>query len=83
MDATGGNGLRTTAFANTDGRLAVNVINTGGSAASVSISGTNGTSVQAWVTDNSHDMDLAEASIADGTVTGSVPSRAMVSFVVS
>lgn len=83
MDATGGSGLRTTAFVNTDGKLAVNVINTGGSTASVSIAGTNRTSVEAWVTDNTHDMNITEASIADGTVTGSVPSRAVVSFVVS
>ncbi|RYP55631.1 hypothetical protein DL769_010099 [Monosporascus sp. CRB-8-3] len=76
--------LRTTAFLNTDGTLAVNVINTGASAASISISGANGTSVQAWVTDNTHDMDLTTASSAgDGTITGSVPGRAIVSFVIS
>ena len=84
VDATGGSGLRTTAFVNADGKVAVNVINTGGAAASVSIAGTNGASVQAWVTDNTHDMDLTDASVADdGTITGSVPSRAVVSFVIS
>ena len=84
VDAAGGNGLRTTAFVNTDGKLAVNVINTGGAAASVSIVGTNGTSVQAWVTDNTHDMDVTDAAVTeDGTITGSIPSRAVVSFVIS
>ncbi|RYP76847.1 hypothetical protein DL771_001583 [Monosporascus sp. 5C6A] len=84
VDASGGNSLRTTAFLNTDGTLAVNVINTGASVASVSIAGTNGTSVQAWVTDNTHDMDLTAASRAgDGTITGSVPGRAIVTFVIS
>ncbi|RYP22518.1 hypothetical protein DL765_001576 [Monosporascus sp. GIB2] len=84
VDASGGNSLRTTAFLNTDGTLAVNVINAGASAASGSIAGTNGTSAQAWVTDNTHDMDLTTASIAgDGTITGSVPGRAIVSFVIS
>ncbi|RYP44680.1 hypothetical protein DL768_008883 [Monosporascus sp. mg162] len=84
VDASGGNSLRTTAFLNTDGTLAVNVINTGASVASVSIAGTNGTSVQAWVTDNTHDMDLTTASRAgDGTITGSVPGRAIVTFVIS
>jgi O-glycosyl hydrolase len=83
VGASGGSGLRTTAFVNVDGKVAVNVINTGTGAASVSISGVNGTSVQAWLTDNTHDMNLTAASIASGTVSGSVPGRGMVSFVVS
>ncbi|RDL32126.1 (Trans)glycosidase [Venustampulla echinocandica] len=81
----GGNGLQMSAYLNTDGTLAMVVINTGASAASLSIS-TNGdfaaTKVTAWLTDNTHDMSTTTASISSaGVVTGSVPGRAMVSFV--
>jgi O-glycosyl hydrolase len=83
VNTAGGTGLKTSAFVNVDGKLAVNVINTGGSAVSVRIVGFNGTDVQAWVTDNTHDMEPAAASITAGTVAGSLPGRGMVSFVVS
>ncbi|KAH6656321.1 glycoside hydrolase family 30 protein [Truncatella angustata] len=80
---SGGSGLKLTAFFNVDGKVAVNVINTAASTASLSISGFNGTTVQAWISDNTHDMETITASISGGTVTGSVPGRGMVSFVVS
>ncbi|KAK6203946.1 hypothetical protein LQW54_008639 [Pestalotiopsis sp. IQ-011] len=79
----GGSGLKTTAFANQDGRIAVNVVNTGSASAALSIAGVNGTSIQAWVTDNTRDMEASPATVEAGTVTGSVPARGMVSFVVS
>lgn len=78
-----GSGLKTTAFLNEDGRIAVNVINTGAASAALSIAGVNGTSVLAWATDNTRDMEASPATIEAGTVTGSVPGRGMVSFVVS
>ncbi|KAI4593200.1 hypothetical protein KJ359_009928 [Pestalotiopsis sp. 9143b] len=77
-----GSGLKTTAFVNQDGRIAVNVINTGSASASLIIAGVNGTSVLAWATDNTRDMEASPATIEAGTVTGSVPGRGMVSFVV-
>ncbi|ORY56955.1 glycoside hydrolase superfamily [Pseudomassariella vexata] len=83
VGASGGTGLKTTAFVNVDGKVTVNIINTGGSAASVSVSGVDGTSVQAWLTDNTHDMNATTASITDGAVTGSVPGRGMTSFVIT
>lgn len=80
----GGGNLKTSAFKNEDGKVAVQVLNGGSSAASVSIKGVTGTAVQAWLTDNTHDLDKTTSQIAsDGTVTGSVPARAMVSFVIS
>ncbi|KAI1867105.1 uncharacterized protein JN550_007157 [Neoarthrinium moseri] len=82
VKASGGSGLKTTAFVNVNGKLAVNVINTGANAVSISLSGSNGSAVQAWVTDNTHDMEATPASITEGTVTGSVPGRGMVSFVI-
>jgi O-glycosyl hydrolase len=82
---TSGGSLRTTAFVNVDGTIAVNMINQGGSASAISIGGVKGASVKAWVTDNTHDMDSTAASIdADGSVAGvSVPARGMVSVVVT
>lgn len=81
----GGNSLQMSAYLNTDGSLAIVVINTGTGTASLSIS-TKGdfaaTKVTAWLTDNTHDMSTTTASISSsGVVTGSVPGRAMVSFV--
>ena len=83
---TSGGSLRTSAFQNVDGSVAVQVINTGGSAATVNIAvtGLTGTNVTAWLTDNTHDLSTTPATIAvDGTVSGSVPTRAMVSFVIT
>jgi O-glycosyl hydrolase len=82
---TSGGSLKTTAFKNLDGSVAVLVINGGSSAASLSVSfqGFNATDVKAWLTDNSHDLESTTAQVASGVVTGSVPARAMISFVVS
>jgi len=74
--------LKSSAFKNLDGSIAIQIINSSGSAASVSIKGVQGTTVTSWLTDNTHDMDPVAASIAaDGTVTGTVAARALVSFV--
>lgn len=84
--AGGGSGLRSTAFANADGSIAVNVINSGGSAAALSVAGTGATAARGWKTDNTNDMtELDGVSVgADGTVAGvSVPARGMVSLVIS
>jgi O-glycosyl hydrolase len=80
-----GNNLRTSAFSNVDGSIAVVVINGGTGATNVQIGGTGavGGMVTAWVTDNSRDMASLAASIdAAGVVTGSIPGRAMVTFVI-
>lgn len=82
----GGMGMRTSAFVNVDGALAVQVINGGGGqAVSISVSGEEyaGGGATAWVTDNERDCDEIEASVGeDGTVAGSVPAQSMVTFVI-
>lgn len=78
--------LKTTAFQNKDLTMAVNIINTGASATPVVISNTliPARSAQAWVTDNTRDMDAVEVTVnSDGTVGGlSVPARSMVSLII-
>jgi len=82
---TSGGNLRTSAFLNLDGSVAVQVINTGSAATvNIAVTGLTGKNVTAWITDNTHDLSTTAATIAtDGTVSGSVPSRAMVSFVIT
>ncbi|RDL35904.1 (Trans)glycosidase [Venustampulla echinocandica] len=83
---TSGGNFQTTAFQNVDGSVAVNIINTGGSAATVSVgvTGLVPASAVSWLTDNSHDFTSTTLTVAtDGSVSGSVPARAMVSFVLA
>ncbi|KAK4184749.1 glycoside hydrolase superfamily [Podospora australis] len=94
VGTSGGSGLRVTAFRNTDGMVSVQVINNNSGAAkpvSISLSGTSpggaGTFAAGravgWVTDNSRDCNeiTAEVNAAGNVVTGSVPARSMVTFV--
>jgi len=84
ISSTGSGNIKSTAFKNLDGSIVIQVINSGTSAASLSVKGVKGTAVSSWLTDNTHDMDPVTASIAaDGTVTGSVAARALVSFVIT
>jgi len=63
--------LKTSAFKNTDGSVAVQVLNTGTSAVTVSITGVSGTA-SAFITNESHELD---------SMTGnSVPAHSMVTF---
>ncbi|KAF2840089.1 glycoside hydrolase family 30 protein [Patellaria atrata CBS 101060] len=81
---TSGGNFRTTAFVNVDGSVAVNIINTGTGAATVSVAvtGFNATSATSYVTDNSNDFtEKAPTLAADGSATAQVPGRAMISFV--
>ncbi|KAF4622807.1 hypothetical protein G7Y89_g14218 [Cudoniella acicularis] len=84
LGTTGGS-FKTTAFKNEDGSIAVNIINTGSSAASVSIAvtGFTVTAATAWLTDTKNDMTAQTVTVADGGVEGSIPARAMVSFVLT
>jgi O-glycosyl hydrolase len=85
IGASGGTGLRTTAFINVDGSVAVVIINSGTSAASVSISGVTAKSATSWVTDNTRDMVEAAVTVdVDGAVSGvSVPGRGVASVVIT
>lgn len=84
LGTTGGS-FKTTAFKNVDGSVAVNIINTGTSAASVSIevTGWKATDAVGWLTNDKNDMTKTDVTVADGVVTGSIPGRAMFSFVLT
>jgi O-glycosyl hydrolase len=80
-----GSGVKTTAFRNVDGMVSVQVINSG-NARDVTITVGGGDflagNATAWVTDNTRDCDVIAAAVdAAGKVTGSVPARSMVTFV--
>lgn len=77
----GGSGLQTSAYLRQDGSVAVLIINTGTGAASVSIGGFAVASAKAFITDNTHDYDAMTATVSAGAVSGSVPGRSMVTFV--
>ncbi|KAI0892748.1 glycoside hydrolase family 30 protein [Annulohypoxylon nitens] len=79
-------GLRTAAFQNVDGSVAVQFINSGGSAANVQVKagggdGFNPSAATAFITDNSHDISDFNVSLSDGTAVVSVPGRAMMTVV--
>ncbi|KAK4222373.1 glycoside hydrolase superfamily [Podospora fimiseda] len=83
---TSGSGLRTTAFRNVDGTVSIQVINSGGATTvSITLNNAGGLTVgsaTAWVTDNTRDLTEIGAKVdASGRVTGSVPQRSMVTFV--
>ncbi|KAK5651584.1 hypothetical protein OQA88_11857 [Cercophora sp. LCS_1] len=80
-----GSGVRTTAFKNVDGMVSVQVINSGnGRDVTITVSGGDfkATNATAWVTDNTRDCNTIPATVdASGKVTGNVPARSMVTFV--
>jgi O-glycosyl hydrolase len=83
---TTGGGMSVSAYVNLDGSLVVPCLNTGTGAVSASIStkGFNATAVTAWITDNTHEMVSTAATLgSDGTVSGSVPGRSFVTFVLT
>lgn len=92
VGVSGGSGLRLTAFVNVDGSVAVVIINGGGSAQNLSITGAltadqvaaGPATAEMFTTDNTRDMARSAVTVAaDGTVSGvSVPGRAMVSVVI-
>jgi hypothetical protein len=80
-------GVRTSAFRNEDGSVAVQLLNTGSGTAgaiTVKISGGGGgyraANASAYITDNSHDLDALAVSFSgdNGTATVNLPSKAMV-----
>ncbi|KUJ22900.1 glycoside hydrolase [Mollisia scopiformis] len=87
VGVSGGSGLQTSAYLRDDGTLAVLVLNTGTSDASVSISTAGdftANTTKAWITDNTHDYsDTATTISSSGLVSGSVSGRSMVTFVLS
>ncbi|KAK3997930.1 glycoside hydrolase superfamily [Cladorrhinum sp. PSN332] len=84
---TTASGVRTTAFKNVDGTVSVQVINSGGArTVSITLSNAGGFTVgsaTAWVTDSTRDLTEIGATIdaSAKVVSGSVPQRSMVTFV--
>ncbi|KAI1761743.1 glycoside hydrolase family 30 protein [Hypoxylon sp. FL1150] len=82
--SSGGTGVKSAAFRNVDGSIAVVVISTGASASSVSVrvnGGGNVTQATGWVTDQTHNCEsIAVAVAADGSVSGSVAARSITTF---
>lgn len=81
---SGGSGVRTAAFRNEDGTIAVIAISTGGSNTNVSVRISGGdapVAVQAFVSDGTRNCARTEATLAaDGTVSGSVAARSITTF---
>lgn len=85
VGTSGGSGLRTAAFRNEDGTIAVVAISSSGSATSVNIkisgSGVVAAAVQAFVSDGSRNCAATEATLAaDGTISGSVAAWSITTF---
>ncbi|KAI1074693.1 glycoside hydrolase family 30 protein [Whalleya microplaca] len=84
VKSEGGQGVKSAAFRNVDGSVAVVVISTGASASNVGIKVNGGeaapTEATAWVTDQTHDCAQTNATVADGSVNGSVAARSITTF---
>ena len=81
VDASGGANLKSGAFVNTDGSVAVVVINSATGSQNIGVALGGYPDVKAWYTDNTHDMSTATVTVGnDGTASASVPGRAMISF---
>ncbi|KAK3688277.1 glycoside hydrolase family 30 protein [Podospora appendiculata] len=75
-------GVKTAAFRNVDGSVAVVFLNSGGAEAKVGVKVTGAGSAKAWVTDNKRAVEEIATAFADGMASLGVPSRAMVSVLV-
>jgi O-glycosyl hydrolase len=87
IGASGGSNLKSGAFQNLDGSIAVVVINSGTSAQTVSVtvsgSSLKNQTVRAWFTDNTNDMRETVVSVSDGVASASLSGRGMISFLVA
>jgi O-glycosyl hydrolase len=81
IGTSGGSNIKSGAFLNADGSVAVVVINSATSTQTLNIALPGYPKVQAWYTDEKHDMSATTVSMgSDGTASASVPGRAMISF---
>ncbi|KAI0813783.1 glycoside hydrolase family 30 protein [Xylaria sp. FL0064] len=79
-------GVRTAAFQNVDGSVAVVFINSGTSAASVQVKTTGGNAfaaagAMAFLTDSTHDFNETTASFSNAAATANIPGRSIVSII--
>lgn len=74
-------GIKVAAFQNVDGSIAVQFINTGGSATKVNVKvnggGTEVSVAKAWVTDNTREIAVMDVLFTGGLASASIPSRSM------
>ncbi|KAF7361021.1 Glycoside hydrolase [Mycena sanguinolenta] len=77
-----GTNLKFSAFKNPDGSVSVQVINNGGSAATINVatSGFTATSVQGFVSAQGTDLGTLSVTLSSGVASGSVPAHAMATF---
>ncbi|OAK93722.1 glycoside hydrolase [Phaeosphaeriaceae sp. SRC1lsM3a] len=81
VGASGGSNLKSGAFRNVDGSVAVVIINSAASAQTIGVVLQNYPNVQAWYTDEQHSMSPATVTVGtDGTASASLPARAVISF---
>ncbi len=83
--AGAGSGIKTAAFKNLDGSHAVVVINSGGSAASLTVKITGVTipaAASLFVSDNTHNCEKIASTVADGAISGSVGGHGIGTFVI-
>jgi O-glycosyl hydrolase len=72
------------AFTNTDGTVAVVLLNEGSTSESVTVGGVSAASVEAYVMDNSVSSPASlSASISNGDVEATLPAYSLVTFVIS
>lgn len=78
-------GVKIAAFKNVDGSVAVQFINGGGGAASVSVkvSGADATGAKAWVTDNTRHIEEMDATFSDGSASAQIPARSMATILLT
>jgi O-glycosyl hydrolase len=80
-------GTSVSAFVNKDGAsVVVPVLNTGSTSQSITVTvkGFEGKSATAWITDTKNDMASTEVTFgADGSLTGTVPGRSFVTYVIT
>ena len=83
---SGDSALNVTAFANTDGSIAVQIINNGNDTEGVTLAGVKlpkgNNSVQTWLTNQANNLTQGYAVVSTNGTTAEVPGRSLLSFVV-
>jgi hypothetical protein len=82
VGASGGSNLKSAAFRNTDGSIAVVIINSATTTQTIGVAlGSAYPVVNAWYTDNTHDMSVAAITVgSEGAASTGVPGRGMISL---
>jgi hypothetical protein len=81
VGAGGGTDLKSGAFVNANGSVAVVIINSATSSQNVGVALAGYPNARTWYTDNTHDMSAVTVTVgSDGIASANVPGRAMISF---